>query len=336
MILNSVQLFLKNYDSGNKPVFSHKQNHISFDYVGLFYSNPERVTYQYKLSGYNSDWIHTHDRFITFPNLSPGNYRFRVRSAIDNNYKNSKIVTYAFKIQKPYWEEAWFFVAIILSIVGLLYFIVRVREQNYKRTEKLKKERIEFQFETLKAQINPHFLFNSFNTLATLIEEDQKISVQYVDKLSDFYRSILSYKDVDLIPLKEEWELGMNYIFLLHQRHGDRLKFIVGEFEKSEDLFIPPLSIQILIENAVKHNIISRDRPLTVRIYMQDERTLVVENNLQLKPVAPPSTKIGLGSISERLVLSGGVPLKTFQDDDKFKVQITLIIKNKSHENSFS
>ncbi len=332
-VLNAVKIFLNDIDEKQKPVFTYKQNHVSFDYAGLFFSNPDKVTYEYKLDGYNNDWIRTHDRFITFPNLRPGAYTFRVRSALNNQFTAAGMVSFPFTITHPFWQEPWFYLLDLIVIVAIIYFFIRTREKNLRREEQQKKEHIEFQFETLKSQINPHFLFNSFNTLAALIDENPETAITYVDNLSDFYRSILSYKDIDMISLREEWQLVTNYFFLLQQRHGESFRMIDDAGEKSDDLFLPPLSLQMLIENAVKHNVVSKDRPLMLRVFMKDEQTLVMENNLQPKSQHVISTGFGLRSISDRFELLGGKPINVRQTLDQYHVELTLI-KKTHHESS--
>ncbi|HYV91738.1 MAG TPA: two-component regulator propeller domain-containing protein [Chitinophagales bacterium] len=333
-VLNSVKIFLKDIDEKQKPVFSYKQNHVSFDYAGLYFSNPEKVIYEYKLDGYNQEWIKTHDRFITFPNLRPGAYNFHIRSALSNQFDNATMLSFPFTIKNPFWQEPWFYLFAFIVVVSAVYFFIKIREKNLRREEQLKKESIEFQFETLKSQINPHFLFNSFNTLSALIDEDRDVAITYVDNLSDFYRSILTYKDVDVISLKEEWQLTMNYVYLLKQRHGSAFNLIDEVKEKRQDLFLPPLTLQMLVENAVKHNVVSKERPLTIRLFMNNEETLVVENNLQPKSQQPISTKFGLRSISDRFEYLGGKPISIQQTFDQYRVELTLIKKLTPHEST--
>jgi LytS/YehU family sensor histidine kinase len=197
------------------------------------------------------------------------------------------------------------------------------RDKRRAREEKLKRERIEFQLENLKSQINPHFLFNSFNTLATLVEEDQQVALSYIDHLSDFYRSLLSYKDIDLVTLKEELELTNNYIYLLRQRHGDRLRVITRVREEDKQLRIPPLTLQMLIENAVKHNVVSKDLPLTVEIFTTAENRVCVKNNLQLKKDVK-SIGFGLQNIRARCELLGSQDFDVEQNSLFFQVCVPL------------
>ncbi|MCB9040652.1 MAG: histidine kinase [Lewinellaceae bacterium] len=152
----------------------------------------------------------------------------------------------------------------------------------------------------MKSQINPHFLFNSFNTLITIIEENPEIAVEFVEKLSDFYRSILQYREMEVISLREEVVLVQNYAFLLKKRFGDSLSLTVHHNE--EQAYIAPLTLQILVENAVKHNIISKSRPLNIEICAGGEY-ITVRNNLQKKIAMELSTGFGLQSIVNRYAL---------------------------------
>ncbi len=332
-VLNGVKIFLNDIDEKRRSTFSYKENHVSFDYTALYFSNPDKVGYEYRLDGYNSDWIKTRDRFITFPNLPPGTYTFYVRSALNNQFTDASMVSYFFIVSHPFWEQVWFYLLAIAVIISIVLLVVRIREKNLRRREQMKKEHIEFQFETLKSQINPHFLFNSFNTLAALIDEDQQMAIAYVDKLSDFYRSILTYKDVDIITLAEDWHLVTNYVYLLRQRHGNNLRLIDEVGEKRNDLMMPPLTLQMLVENAVKHNVVSKARPLTIRVFMSHDDTLVIENNLQLKSQQVISTGFGLKSISDRFEMLGGKRISIAEKNNCYQVALTLI-KKVLHESS--
>lgn len=150
----------------------------------------------------------------------------------------------------------------------------------------------------------------------------------YVENLSDFYRHSLKFKDTDLIALNEEKELTDNYVFLLKQRHGDSLR--INFHLRPEDLnyLIPPLTLQLLIENSVKHNIVSREKPLTVIIESHGQE-LTVKNNLQPRTSPITSTGMGMKNINARFELLGGKPISVAKTDSHFIVTVHLI-KNQS------
>jgi ligand-binding sensor domain-containing protein len=319
-----VQLYLEPFDFTHESRFAYGKNHLTFDFQGFWNYNPSQIRYRYKLDGYDLDWIMTRDERVIYPNLPPGTYTFMVQATIHHNFDDVITRTYSFTINPPFWKTWWFI--IISTMVGtyLVYLLVRVRERQIERVAAMKRQAVEFQLENLKTQINPHFLFNSFNTLSTLIEEDQRLAVTYVENLSDFYRHSLKFKDTDLITLGEEKELADNYVFLLKQRHGDSLR--VNFHLRHEDLqnLIPPLTLQLLIENAVKHNIVSRDRPLTI-IIESHGLELTIKNNLQRRATPAASTRTGLRNINTRFEILGGNPVSISETETHFIVTVHLI-----------
>jgi len=324
--LNNVLCFLQKVDTSVTKEFPYNRNHISFDYITFWYADPQKVSYQYKLEGYNKEWITTRDRFITFPNLRPGNYKFMLRTSVNNNFTNSEIVPYNFVIRSPFWERAWF-IAGMAGIIGLIFYsFIRRRDKRLKSAERLKKEKIESQFEILKNQVNPHFLFNSFNTLITVIEDNREVAIDYVNKLSDFFRSILSYRERDIITIGEELKLVETYIFLQQKRYGNN--FIVEidlPATVREKNFLPPLALQILIENCLKHNSISRETQLKVEIFMDKKNYLVVRNNINPKFMKDPSTGIGLQNLINRYQLLSNQEISISEYNGYFTVKLPQI-----------
>lgn len=167
-------------------------------------------------------------------------------------------------------------------------------------TEQLKREHIQSQLEGLKSQVNPHFLFNSLNTLVYIIPEDPDKAIKFVQKLSKVYRYVLEIRDKKLISLSEELGFLNAYTFLLKERFGESLHIELEITPGMEETKIVPLSLQILFENAIKHNIISSQKPLTIRVGTEGDGRLIVQNNLQVKRQRMPSTKVGLENIKSR------------------------------------
>lgn len=328
LLLNKVLCFLQDVDTLTEQVFAYDRNHISFDYSAIWYSDPSKVSYQYKLEGYNNEWITTRDRFITFPNLRPGKYSFNLRTSINGNFTNSEVITYDFKISFPFWQQSWFLVLSTMVVILFFYFYLRYRDQKAKSMEILQKEKIESQYLILKNQVNPHFLFNSFNTLITVIEDDKETAIEYVNKLSDFFRNILTHKDQDLILIKEELELVETYIFLQKKRYGNNftVEMKISD-EVRNEMLIPPLSLQILIENCLKHNSASRETPVRVNVSVENNSFLVVSNNKNPKFVKEPSTSIGLQNLKNRYKLIAQAEIVVINDQNNFIVKLPLIRK---------
>ena len=209
----------------------------------------------------------------------------------------------------------------VLSIYEGAYFFDEWK-QNFQRSEALAKENIRSQFEALKNQLDPHFLFNSLNTLAALIDESNEPAQKYLEQLSDVYRYVLVSKQKETVPLHEELAFVEAYIYLNKTRFRDNL-IVKNELPASAmQQLVPPLSIQILVENAIKHNIVSKDKPLTLRLSMDTHGYITVENNVQKKNILEKSTKTGLQNMINRYALLTSQKVEVLHTDDIFSVKI--------------
>jgi len=323
--INSVLLFLEPLADASTMKFDYDQNNITFRYNSPWYTDQNRITYSYQLDGFSQKWQSTKDHSVSYPKLPPGNYTFRVRASLNQNYLSASEASFIFEIKSPFWQTIWFRLLLSLCILLIIGFIIRRRELRLRKTEKAEKEKIEFRFETLRNQVNPHFLFNSFNTLITVIEKDPNLAVEYVENLSQFFRSIVSYKDVEVISLEEEIGLLENYIFIQSKRYGDSLKFINKvDLKIAPDGFIPPLTLQLLAENALKHNAISHESPLLLELFIKDGY-LVMRNNINPKYHKEESTGIGLQNIKNRFNILGDQKIEIEVDQDFFNVSVPIL-----------
>lgn len=215
----------------------------------------------------------------------------------------------------------------LIAIIAYFFskFLIETEKKNEAllENEQLKHENVLNQLNSLKNQLNPHFLFNSLNTLSWLINEDKERSQQYLQKLSQVLRYSLNMQEQPLVLLQEELTLVDNYIFLLQMRFGDNLK-IVKYLEGSDRFNIPPHSLQLLIENAIKHNIVSSVKPLTISIEVQAEAKIIkISNSINLK-VNSSGTGIGLANLSERFKILVGKEIDISQNEE-FTVILPLI-----------
>jgi sensor histidine kinase YesM len=216
-------------------------------------------------------------------------------------------------------------ISLIISFVHEAAFFYILWIKTIKHAEELEKEGLLSQYETLKNQVNPHFLFNSFNTLITLIEEDKNAASDYVQKLSDFFRIILQLRDKTIIPVKEELELIKTYTFIQQKRYGNNLvlKNMIP-FEALEK-GVAPLTLQMLIENAIKHNVISTENPLNIEISLTENNYLLVKNNLQKRQEHEPSSGLGLQNISNRYKFLTDRETKIIVSSHYYSVAIPLL-----------
>ena len=201
-----------------------------------------------------------------------------------------------------FWESYFgtMSVSLIISFVHEgIYFFVQWKKA-ILMSEGLEKEHLLSQYETLKNQVNPHFLFNSFNTLITIIEEDKQQAVEYVEKLSDFFRTILQHRDKSVISLREELELIRNYYFIQQKRYGQNLDLQIHVEERLMDTAVAPLTLQMLLENAIKHNIISTEKKLKIEISVRDTDYIIIRNNLQKRHEPESGSGLGLENIKNK------------------------------------
>ncbi len=225
----------------------------------------------------------------------------------------------------------------IMAIYEAVYFYVRL-EQSIRDEEQVKQIIVTAKLDALRNQAQPHFLFNSLNTLRDIIDQDSKDDAkQFVDKLSDVYRFILDTGNANLVTLRDELKFAKSYIHIQSERFGDNLNLVWTISEESLDFKVVPMSLQLLLENAIKHNVISRAKPLEILVKLVDDQ-LIVENRIQPKSTQLPSTKLGLKNIEKRYSLISDKMPSIVNDGEKFIVSIPLLIatKNVSHADTHS
>jgi sensor histidine kinase YesM len=229
------------------------------------------------------------------------------------------------------WSVIWQSTLIILVAVVFIthvyetVFLVKETETEMIKNEQLERAKAEAELEALKNQIDPHFIFNSLNTLSHLIEEKPVKAKQFNDNLADVYRYILQNKARDLVLLKEEIIFLQNYFSLLKIRFEKavRLRMIVDEKEMDQYL-IPPISLQILAENAVKHNEFSDVVPLAIEITLVNDE-LVIHNPVRKKTLRKPSSKIGLQNLQERYRLVTNKEILIKEEENDFTVILPVL-----------
>lgn len=226
---------------------------------------------------------------------------------------------------------------LLLNIYGILFLIPVLSIQfgilflqKWKRVnlegERLKKEQVQSELITLKSHLSPHFLFNNLNILSSLIEGENHIAQEFLDRFSDVYRYVLKNKDAELITLMEELEFMEGYVFLLKQRFSNELKVEIEVPEACLQLLIPPLALQMLFENALKHNKMSEDNPLIVKISTNGHSSVFVKNNLDLRRVLESNKNgLGLDNIRRRYKLIANKDIVVKKDSKKFIVTLPLI-----------
>lgn len=220
--------------------------------------------------------------------------------------------------------RGWFKSTITGLSGGALIFVILLWQTSLRREQKLREENLIFQNQTLRSQVNPHFLFNSLNTLSALIPEHPDSAERFILKLSSIYRYILENSPKETVPLKAELDFIADYYYL-HAIRDDGKIMMTVDAPEAEKFRILPVSLQILVENAIKHNIATRENPLMIRIDVSDQ-TMIVRNNLQKMNVKMKSTGIGLENLKERVRLTTGKNLVVEETGSEFIVKIPLIV----------
>ena len=220
----------------------------------------------------------------------------------------------------PVYVACFFMVAVYEAI----YFYHQLKKSIEER-EHAKQEHIRSELAGLRNQVNPHFLFNSMNTLMNIVTEDQQLAVRFLKKLSKVYRYVLENREEQIIPLSKELDFIHSYIFLQKERFKGNLEVKIEVADEMLNQQIIPLSLQILFENAIKHNVISRKKPLLIEVFLENGK-LVVRNNLQRKEQIMDSTKVGLENIKTRYRFFTEETVDVKEEEQYFAVAIPLLI----------
>jgi LytS/YehU family sensor histidine kinase len=219
-------------------------------------------------------------------------------------------------------------VAFIFMFLSLLVGNTVLFFKNWKKAtiqqEELKRAHLALQYQSLKDQVRPHFLFNSLSSLATLINTDPEKATQFVHKLSDVYRYVLEQRENELVPLKDDLKFMEDYIFLQKIRFGENLQ-VRTDLDLDGNRMVIPLSLQMLVENAIKHNEISSENPLVVTITSTGNGQVIVKNNLQRKEVSEPSLGTGLENLRKQIGYFSDDPLLVEEGSDAFIVRIPTL-----------
>ena len=223
-------------------------------------------------------------------------------------------------------------VCVLVNVICVLFvthlyetvFLIVERQDDQLQVEQIQRARAQAELEVLKRQIDPHFMFNSLNTLSYLIESEPQKALLFNDKLADVYRYILAHKDRTLIPLEEEIDFLNNYFTLLRLRFGAAVQLIFSDDASSGSYLIPPVSLQILMENAVKHNEFDMRQPLRMRLQIEGEQILF-SNRKRLRKSLRPGGGIGLSNLNERYRLVTGREIEVNAAVDRFSVKLPLL-----------
>ena len=221
----------------------------------------------------------------------------------------------------------WLLTTLFVSfwIYKLILSIIK-KQENKVKEQKIIAGTASAKFETLKNQIDPHFLFNSLNVLSSLIEENPENAQRFTTALSKVYRYVLEQKDKDLVPIEEELAFAKTYMNLLQMRFENSLTFEISIENINTEAKVVPLSLQLLLENAVKHNVISEQKPLHIKIYIEND-VLVIQNNFQKKAVLQDGQGVGIQNIISRYHIITDRKVSIEQNENTFTVKLPILTK---------
>jgi ligand-binding sensor domain-containing protein len=309
----------------------YNQNFFSINLAGLNYMNPEECTYAYKMEPFDKDWIYTGKREIKYTNVPAGDYTFRYKAITDNANRNVTEKTLRISVASVFYKTWWFRLLMLLVIIGGLFAFYSYRIQHREKilvlqgkAQLLEKEKALVMYESLKQQLNPHFLFNSLTSLSSLIQSDPKIARQFLDQMSKIYRYILKSRQSELVPLIEEIKFVEVYIKLQQTRFRNGLQVAICVSEEFHHRKIVPVTLQNLVENAIKHNIIDDDTPLFINMFVEDDY-MVVQNNLQKKNFVETSNQQGLMNMQSLYRYLSNRPVEISENKNFFTIKIPLI-----------
>jgi ligand-binding sensor domain-containing protein len=308
------------------------ENRISFDFAAIDLVQAEKQHYAYMLEGVDDHWINSGSRrYVSYTNLPGGDYKFMIRaSSVDEDWKAPTVIMPVY-IETVFYKQ-WWFRGLMLLVTGTVIYLIfryRIRQEQKifsleSRANSLEKEKAMVMYDSLKQQLNPHFLFNSLASLSSLIRIDQLRAGEFLEGMSKTYRYILKNRDNELVPLASELQFTETYIKLQKTRFKEGLQVNISIDPEYIHWKIAPVTLQNLIENAIKHNVITSEEPLVIDILTENAK-LVVRNKLQKKKFVETSNRKGLANMNSMYQYLTDRTIEIIEDKLFFTVKIPLI-----------
>jgi len=316
----------------DKIVLKPKDNTVRFRFGIITDGEIFPFDLEYRLHGAEANWtVSGENHEASYNNLPPGDYTFCVRATGRNNAWQSGEATFIFTIKTPFHKTFWFPALIAVLLVSAAVFFYRFRLNKQKeiltlasKAEGLEKEKTLVQYESLKQHLNPHFLFNSLTSLRSLIKTDSKTATTFLDGMSRVYRYVLKSGEQELVRLQDELEFVKTFADLQKIRFKEGLEINITVDESYFNKYVAPVTLQNLVENAIKHNTADKDSPLIIDIFIENE-FLVVRNNLQRYHIVETSNKKGLASLKTLYRYYSDKPITIKEDEQFFTIKIPLL-----------
>lgn len=337
LLLSSVRVFNRPFDTAlnseelEEIYFPPGQNFFSLEMTALNFRNPRQTWYAYRMEPYDLQWTYTRERLANYTDVPAGNYTFRYKATTDPNNWDVPEQTLRIRVGEYWYRSNWFWSILGLGLLALAgwFALRRVRyrralHQLERKAQALAKEKAQVQYENLTQQLNPHFLFNSLASLGSLIRFEPQKAGTFLNALSKMYRYMLQSPDNERVRLSDEIEFAGHFIHLQHTRFGDALQVHFDIDEAYANHEIVPVTLQNLLENAIKHNTLDEESPLRIEI-VTENGYLLVRNNIQRRNMVETSNKQGLNKLRSLYQYLTDKPLKTSEENGWFIVQIPLL-----------
>lgn len=330
-VLNRPFIASVNPEALSELYFPPDKNFFSLEMLALRYDNPRQTWYAHKMEPYDQDWTYTRERMAHYTNMPAGRYLFRYKATADPNNWDVPEKTLHIRVGQYWYLLPWLWWPLGLLAVALSFLAYRRRERLQlaflsleRKAQALAKEKALVQYENLTQQLNPHFLFNSLASLGSLIRFDPKTASEFLEALSKMYRYILQSRERETVPLGDELAFAEHFLKLQQTRFGSALQAHFKVPPAYLERKIVPVTLQNLLENALKHNTLDADDPLVVEVLVENDR-LVVRNNLQRRPVVETSNKQGLARLQSLYQYLSDVPMEMGEEGAFFVVKIPLL-----------
>ena len=325
-------LFIDSFLLRNESIpLNYRQNFITIEFASLRYSNPRQITYYYRLSGVDRDWVNADNSGSAgYTNLAPGDYTLQVKA--EDGSQEGLVTSFLFNVAPPIWQTWWFRTACLLSFAFVIYLLVRRRISSIRHEAELKQQIAETEMMALRAQMNPHFIFNCINSIDALIQNNDKYQATvYLNKFARLIRNILDSSRENTVPLAKDLETLQLYIELEQFRNDHRYSCEIGADEGliQDSYRVPPLIIQPYVENAILHGLRSLPKGkgrLFISVSRQNEYlTYIVEDNGVGRKAVAAAPKLekqsyGMQMTSDRV--------KLFNKENKPSVEITDLVSD--------
>lgn len=328
-INSNEQLPMRIINSNQTIQLQYDKNFFTIDLEAVSFNG--QLWYAYRLDGLEKEWNYSQNPKVVYTNLSGGNYTFRYKASSNVNNWNVEEKQLQFHIATIFYKTWWFRTITFLLIIAAIFLFYRFRLNKQKqilnletKAESLEKEKTLVQYESLKQHLNPHFLFNSLTSLRSLIKTDSKTATTFLDGMSKVYRYVLKSGEQELVRLQDELDFVKTFARLQKIRFKEGLEVHINVPESLFNKYIAPVTLQNLVENAIKHNTADKDSPLLVDIFVEDDYMLV-KNNLQRYRIVETSNKKGLASLQTLYRYYSDKPVVINEDEHYFTVKIPLL-----------